>query len=123
MPITPEEIAAKVEATKGRKAKRRKLTSEPEGTKGKKLPSDLRKGLEAHFGSKLSKVKVHIGGNAKDLCKELRAKAFTIGNDLYLARPASAKDNNLLVHELAHVLQQGRGKMPKPRDGQALVSK
>ena len=123
MPITPEEIAAKVEATKGRKAKRRKLTSEPEGTKGKKLPSDLRKGLEAHFRSKLSKVKVHIGGNAKDLCKELRAKAFTIGNDVYFARPASAKDNNLLVHELAHVLQQGRGRMPKPRDGQALVSK
>ncbi|OIQ35323.1 MAG: hypothetical protein BM559_02105 [Roseobacter sp. MedPE-SWchi] len=123
MPISPEEITAKVEATKGRKAKRRKLTALPEGTKGKKLPSDLRKGLEAHFGSKLSKVKVHIGGNAKDLCKELRAKAFTIGNDVYFARPASAKNTDLLVHELAHVLQQGRGKMPKPRAGQALVSK
>jgi hypothetical protein len=123
MPISPEEITAKVEATKGRKAKRRKLTTLPEGTKGKKLPSDLRKGLEAHFGSKLAKVKLHIGGNAKDLCKELRAKAFTIGNDIYFARPASAKDSNLVVHELAHVLQQGRGKMPKPREGQALVSK
>ncbi|MEP4036627.1 DUF4157 domain-containing protein [Pseudophaeobacter sp.] len=123
MPISPEEITAKIDATKGRKAKRRKLTSTPEGTKGKKLPSDLRKGLEAHFGSKLSKVKVHIGGNAKDLCKELRAKAFTIGNDIYFARPASAKNTDLLVHELTHVLQQGRGKMPKPREGQALVSK
>ncbi|WP_122073228.1 DUF4157 domain-containing protein [Pseudophaeobacter sp. EL27] len=123
MPISPEEITAKIDATKGRKAKRRKLTSTPEGTKGKKLPSDLRKGLEAHFGSKLSKVKVHIGGNAKDLCKELRAKAFTIGNDVYFARPASAKNTDLLVHELTHVLQQGRGRMPKPREGQALVSK
>ena len=123
MPITPEEITAKIEATKGRKAKRRKLTSAPEGTKGKKLPSDLRKGLEAHFGSKLSKVQVHIGGNAKDLCKELRAKAFAIGNDIYFARPASAKNTDLLVHELTHVLQQGRGRMPKPREGQALVSK
>lgn len=123
MPITAEEIAAKIEATKGRKAKPKRLTTAPEGTKGKKLPSDLRKGLEAHFRSKLSKVQVHIGGNAKDLCKELKAKAFTIGNDVYFARPASAKNTDLLVHELAHVLQQGRGKMPKPRDGQALVSK
>ena len=123
MPISPEEITAKIEATKGRKAKRRKLTSAPEGTKGKKLPSDLRKGLEAHFGSKLSKVQVHIGGNAQDLCKELKAKAFTIGNDVYFARPASAKNADLLVHELTHVLQQGRGRMPKPREGQALVSK
>ncbi|MEP2716504.1 DUF4157 domain-containing protein [Pseudophaeobacter sp.] len=123
MPITPEEVVSKVEATKGRKAKRRKLDSSPEGTKGKKLPSDLRKGLEAHFGSKLAKVRVHTGGNAKDLCKSLRAKAFTIGDNLYVARPASAKSNDLLAHELAHVLQQGRGRMPKPRDGIALVSK
>lgn len=123
MPITPEEIAAQVETLKGKKAKRKRLTTAPEGTKGKKLPSDLRKGLEAHFGSKLSKVQVHIGGNAQDLCKELKAKAFTIGNDVYCARPASAKNTDLLVHELTHVLQQGRGRMPKPREGQALVSK
>ncbi|WP_417713790.1 DUF4157 domain-containing protein [Pseudophaeobacter arcticus] len=123
MPISAAEVAAQVEALKGKKAKRKRLTTAPEGTKGKKLPSDLRKGLEAHFGSKLAKVRVHSGGNANDLCKELKAKAFTIGNDVYFARPASAKNTSLLVHELTHVLQQGRGKMPKPRDGQALVSK
>lgn len=123
MPITAAEITSQVEALRGRKAKRNRLDTAPEGTKSRKLPGDLRKGLEAHFGSKLSRVKLHVGGNAKDLCKKLKAKSFTIGNDVYFAKPASAKKADFLVHELAHVLQQGRGRMPKPRDGVALVSK
>ncbi|MGR3623466.1 eCIS core domain-containing protein [Pseudophaeobacter sp.] len=124
MPISEADITTKVEATKGKKAKRKKLTTAPEGTKGRKLPGDLRKGLEAHFSSaKLARVQVHVGGNAKELCKELKAKAFTIGNDIYFAKPGDAKNTDRLVHELAHVLQQGRGKMPKPKEGEALVSK
>lgn len=123
MPISPEDIAAQAEALNGKKAKRKKLLSAPEGTKGKKLPSDLRKGLEAHFGSKLAKVQVHSGGNAKDLCKELKAKAFTIGNDIYFAKAADTKNPERLVHELTHVLQQGGGRMPKPKDGVAFVAK
>lgn len=123
MGLSPEEVQAEIEATKGRKARRKRLATQPEATKERKLPNDLRKGLEAHFGSKLNRVRVHAGGNAKDVCKELKAKSFTIGNDIYVMKPAFAKDSRLLAHELAHVLQQGRGKMPKPRDGIALTSK
>jgi hypothetical protein len=123
MPISPQDITAQAEALRGKKARRKKLLTEPEGTKGKKLPSDVRKGLEAHFGSKLSKVQVHFGGNIKDLCKELKSKAFTIGNDVYFAKGADTKNPERLVHELTHVLQQGGGRMPKPKDGLAYVSK
>ncbi|KIC14752.1 eCIS core domain-containing protein [Leisingera sp. ANG-Vp] len=123
MALKPEEVKAEVEATKGRKAKRKKLKTAPEGTTEKKLPGDLRKGLEAHFGGSLGKVRVHMGGNAKEVCKELKAKAFTVGNHVYVAKPAFAKDSYLLAHEMAHVLQQGKGKMPKAKDGVALVSK
>ena len=123
MGISPEQVQAEIEATKGRKARRKKLRTPPEDTRERKLPKDLRTGLEAHFGSKLSRVRVHAGGNAKDVCKELKAKSFTIGNAIYVMKPAYAKDSKLLAHELAHVLQQGRGKMPKPRDGIALTSR
>ncbi len=123
MAKSPEEIAAMVEALGGKKAKRKALKSAPEGTKEKKLPKDVRDGLEKHFGSKLAKVRVHTGGNAKEICKELKAKAFTIGHDVYFMRPADAKKPELLVHELTHVLQQSHGKIPKPKEGVALISK
>ncbi|MBY6057626.1 DUF4157 domain-containing protein [Leisingera daeponensis] len=124
MAIKPDDVKAQVEALGGKKAKRKKLKTEPEGTKGKKLPGDVRKGLEAHFSkAKLAKVQVHSGGNAKDVCKELKAKAFTYGNDIYFMKPGDAKNPELLVHELAHVLQQGKGRMPKAKDGVALTSK
>lgn len=123
MALKPEEVKAEVEAAKGKKAKRKTLKTAPEGTTEKKLPSDLRKGLEAHFGGNLGKVRVHSGGNAKDVCKELKARAFTVGNDIFVVKPAFAKDSAFLAHELAHVLQQGKGKMPKAKDGVALTSK
>lgn len=123
MAFRAEDVQAEIDATNGRKAKRKKLQTEPENTKERKLPSDLRKGLETHFGSKLNRVRVHVGGNSTDLCKQLKTKTFTIGNDIYVKKPAFAKDSRLLAHELAHVLQQGRGKMPKPRAGTALTSK
>ncbi|WP_264212477.1 eCIS core domain-containing protein [Leisingera thetidis] len=123
MALNPEEVKAHIEALNGKKAKRKKLKTQPEGTTEKKLPSDLRKGLEAHFGGNLGKVRVHVDGNAKDVCRELKAKAFTVGNNIYVMKPAFAKDTELLAHELAHVLEQGKGKMPKAKDGVALTSK
>ena len=123
MAKSPEEIAAMVEATGGKKAKRKALKKAPEGTKEKKLPKDVRDGLEKHFGAKLAKVRVHTGGNAKEICKELKAKAFTMGPNVYFMRPGDAKKPEMLVHELAHVLQQSRGKVPKPKEGQALIAK
>ncbi|UWQ30866.1 DUF4157 domain-containing protein [Leisingera sp. M523] len=67
--------------------------------------------------------RVYVGGNAKDVCKELKAKAFTVGNNIYVMKPAFAKDTDLLAHELTHVLQKGKSKMPKAKDGVALTSK
>lgn len=120
----PEEIAkAKVEELKGKKAKLKEIETKPEGTKEAPIPPALKKALEEALDTDLGKVRVHTGGNAKDIAKELKAKAFTIGNDVYFANPSDAKDHETLAHELVHVVQQGNGRVPKEKDGKALTSK
>jgi len=118
------EIKSTAEALKGKKAKVKPLKTEPTGTQGKKLDGKVKKALEEHFSkAKLNKVQVHTGGNAKDVAKELKAKAFTIGSDIYFAKPADAKNPKMIAHEMAHVIQQGNGKLPKSQKGKALTSK
>jgi len=116
-----KKITAKL---KGKKAKSKPLKTEPSGTKATKLPKDIAKGMEEAFGANLSKVRIHVGGNAAEMCKELGAKAFTHGNNIYLSKPGFAKDSKFLAHEMSHVIQQGGGKkMPKEQKGKVLVSK
>lgn len=120
----PDDVTSTAEALKGKKAKVKALESQPEGTKSLKLPKDVKEGLEDLFGAKLSKVRVHFGGNSTQMCKEVRARAFTQGNDIYVSKPAFAKDSKFLTHELTHVIQQAGGKkMPKPQDGKVLTTK
>lgn len=120
----PAEIAkTTVEKLKGKRAKIKKLSAEPTGTKSKPLQAPIRKALEEALGAKLAKVRVHTGGNAADLSKELGAKAFTVGPDIYFSKPSFGKDVELIAHELTHVIQQGNGKLPKAIGGKALTTK
>lgn len=122
MPDDP--IKGAIAAAEKKKAKLKKLDKEPEGTKAKKLDKDVMKALEESFPkAKLKNVRVHTGGNATEMAKSLKAKAFTMGSDIYLAKPGDAKNKTLLAHELTHVIQQSQGKMPKPMPGKALTSK
>lgn len=56
-----------------------------------------------------SSVRVHYTG-ADSVCCSLRAKAFTVGSDIYFAtgdfRPHTRQGLWLLAHEVAHVVQQ-----------------
>lgn len=122
--MSSEEVKRTAESLAGKKAKVKRYETEPTGTKAKKLPKDVLKGLEEQFRTKLAKVRIHTGGNIKDVCKELKATAFTIGHDVYFKNPGHAKDSKLLAHELTHVIQQSHGKMPKKvKPGTALISK
>ena len=118
-----DDVKAIATKLKGKKAKVKPLDEEASGTKAAKLPKDVAKGLEEALGAKLGKVRVHTGGNAADLCKKLKAKAFTHGSNIFLAKPAYTKDTRLLAHELTHVIQQAQGKVPKPQKGKVLVTK
>jgi hypothetical protein len=77
---------------------------------GSELPDTAREKLEDHFGADLSGVRVHTGGEAENLNRELNAQAFTVGSDIFMAEgkynPGSPEGQGLLAHELTHVGQQ-----------------
>ena len=77
---------------------------------GKKLPDSTRGFMENRFGNDFSQVKVHTGHTATQMNKNLQAKAFTHGNDVYFNsgqyNPHSTSGKTLIAHELTHTIQQ-----------------
>lgn len=80
---------------------------------GAQLPEQVRAEMESQFNHDFSSVSIHTGGTADALCKQLSARAFTVGSDIFFAAgeyaPDSQEGKRLLAHELTHVVQQGRG--------------
>lgn len=77
---------------------------------GTALPEGTRAQMEGQFGADLGDVRVHTGGEASALNRELDAQAFTVGSDVFFAEgkynPTSSEGQGLLAHELTHVGQQ-----------------
>jgi hypothetical protein len=70
--------------------------------------------MEPRFGADFSGVRVHTGGEAVQMNRELGAQAFTHGSDVYFGAGKSPGNNELTAHELTHVVQQsGDGVKPK----------
>jgi hypothetical protein len=80
---------------------------------GRPLPDELRTDMEARFGANFVDVRVHADGQAAELNRELNARAFTHGRDIYFKEgeydPGSSAGQRLLAHELTHVVQQTGG--------------
>ncbi len=85
-----------------------------EQSPGQELPAPVQRKMEAFFNADFSDVRVHVGGEAQ----AIGALAFTIGSDLYFApgqyEPHSARGQELIGHELAHVMQQRAGRVANP---------
>jgi len=77
---------------------------------GQTLDSSVRKPMESAFGADFSGVRVHTGTQANALNQALSARAFTTGQDIFFRQeeynPRSASGQELLAHELTHVVQQ-----------------
>lgn len=77
---------------------------------GQPLPASLRPSVEAAFGMDFSGVRLHTDTRADGLNRELQARAFTTGQDIFFRqgeyRPGAAEGVRLLGHELGHVGQQ-----------------
>src|SRR6185436_9127160 len=50
---------------------------------GGRMDTNTRSFMESRFGADFSSVNIHTNGNAIQMSRELNAKAFTMGNDIY----------------------------------------
>jgi len=77
---------------------------------GDPLPKGVRQETENKIGADFSAVRIHNNSAANDINKQINARAFTLGNDIYFASgeysPTTASGKKLLAHELTHVVQQ-----------------
>jgi hypothetical protein len=66
--------------------------------------------LESAFGADFSGVRVHTDSRAHTLNQSVQARAFTTGQDIFFRQgeyqPQSGEGQELLAHELTHVVQQ-----------------
>ncbi|MCE7983078.1 MAG: DUF4157 domain-containing protein [Caldilinea sp. CFX5] len=73
--------------------------------------------VQAKMGESMSQdfshVRVHTGSESHALNEQLNAKAFTTGSDIFFRdgaySPQSSSGQELIAHELTHVVQQGSG--------------
>ena len=89
------------------------FTLKPRGS-GQPLPEPIQKKMESFFNTSFADVRVHVGHEAPSI----GALAFTHGTDLYFApgqyNPQSTQGQQLLGHELTHVVQQRAGRVRNP---------
>jgi hypothetical protein len=74
---------------------------------GQPLPAAEREFFEPRFGWDFRGVRLHTDSFAAESAQQLRATAYTVGNDVFFAAGAySPGGRELLAHELVHTIQQ-----------------
>jgi hypothetical protein len=95
-----EETAGRIDASRG---------------SGQDLDPGVQESIGAAMGQDFSDVQVHTSPESDELNKQLGAEAFTTGNDVFFSDgsydPHSGGGQELIAHELAHVVQQGSGQV------------
>lgn len=91
----PDSITNQINANKG---------------KGSGMDDHTHSFMQKRFETDFSDVKIHTENESVQMNRELNAKAFTVGNDIYFNEgqynPDSSEGKHLLAHELTHVVQQ-----------------
>ncbi len=88
---------------------------------GEPLKDETQQQMSQRLGEDFSEVRVHADADSHDLSEQLQARAFTTGNDVFFRQgeynPHSSAGQELLAHELTHVVQQREGKVDLGGDG------
>ncbi len=111
-----EELQMKSAADSGRNASADLETSISQARGGgQSLNDSIRQPMEQAFGADFSGVKVHTDGKSDQLNQSIQAKAFTTGEDIFFRQgeynPGNKGGQELLAHELTHVVQQSGSKV------------
>ncbi|HLP88225.1 MAG TPA: DUF4157 domain-containing protein [Nostocaceae cyanobacterium] len=80
---------------------------------GTPLDAAFRAKIEPAIGADFSGVRVHTDSKADQMSQGIQAKAFTTGQDVFFRQgayqPGSRGGQELIAHELTHVVQQNGG--------------
>ncbi|MBD2633481.1 DUF4157 domain-containing protein [Aphanizomenon sp. FACHB-1399] len=109
----PEEEQLQGKSLKGEIAATPNLETSIQGARGSGQPLDenIRQPMEKAFGGvDFSQVKVHNDAVSDQLNQSIQARAFTTGQDVFFRGgeydPGSRGGQELIAHELTHVVQQ-----------------
>lgn len=87
---------------------------------GQPIESNLQAKMGQAIGADFSDVKIHTDSQSDQLNQSIQAKAFTTGKDIFFRQgeynPSSTGGQELLAHELTHVVQQN-GSAVQRREG------
>jgi hypothetical protein len=82
------------------------------GSPGQPLDATTRAFMEPRLAHDFSSVRVHTDSRAAESARAMKALAYTVGTDVVFRSghyaPATLRGNQLLAHELTHVVQQSR---------------
>lgn len=74
------------------------------------LEGSVRAQMETRFGAEFGAVRIHADAPAAESARTIGAAAYTVGRDIVFGasryQPHSGAGQQLLAHELAHVVQQ-----------------
>jgi hypothetical protein len=80
---------------------------------GQSLEIDVQERMGTAIGHDFGDVRVHTSPASDELNRQLGAKAFTTGRDIFFRegayKPHSSAGQELIAHELTHVAQQSSG--------------
>jgi len=81
---------------------------------GSPLPDTVRRDAGKRFKKDFEDVRLHTDDTADKLSRTIKARAFTIGKDIFFKKgvfaPGSSQGRETLMHELTHVVQQSGSK-------------
>lgn len=84
---------------------------------GQTLDNNLQEKMGQAMGADFSGVKVHTDSQSDQLNQSIQAKAFTTGQDVFFRQgeynPSSQSGQELIAHELTHVIQQNTNTVRK----------
>lgn len=85
---------------------------------GQPLDKGLQRSMGHAFGADFSGVRVHSDAQSDQLNRSIQARAFTTGQDVFFRQgayqPGSRGGQELIAHELTHVVQQNGEVMNRP---------
>ncbi|MBD2450055.1 alpha/beta fold hydrolase [Nostoc sp. FACHB-152] len=95
--------------------------------KGEPLAENIRQPMEQAFGADFSGVRIHADAKADEMNRSLQARAFTVGQDIFFRHgaydPNSKQGQELLAHELTHVIQQNGSETQQTTEPEVMITK